>query len=128
MRLKRWFFAHKIVTLVMLLGLVVGVYKTAVPSAKTEAVRNVYGTVRVGDIVTTVTGTGQVSAENQLDIKGKVSADITNIYVKAGDRVKAGALLAQIDARNAGLTLQNANPPTMRGARSLRSSAIIQLS
>jgi len=55
-----------------------------------------------------VTGSGQVSANGQIDIKSKVSGDITGVYVKSGQTVQAGALLAHIDSRDAKLSLESA--------------------
>ncbi|MCX6715992.1 MAG: efflux RND transporter periplasmic adaptor subunit [Candidatus Taylorbacteria bacterium] len=43
-----------------------------------------------------------------MDIKSKASGDITQVYVKAGQTVKKGALLAQIDSRNASISLESA--------------------
>ena len=64
--------------------------------------------VHKGTIVTSVTGSGQVSVSNQVDIKPKVSAEITHINVKAGDVVKAGYALMTMDSTNARIAVTNA--------------------
>ncbi len=61
-----------------------------------------------GTIVSSVSGTGQVSASNQIDVKGKVSGDITKIYVTAGQQIKSGDIIAEIDPRDAGVSLESA--------------------
>ncbi len=63
---------------------------------------------RTGTITQTVTGTGQVSASNQQDVKSQVSGAIETINVSVGDHVKKGDLLATIDSSSAYISLQNA--------------------
>lgn len=74
----------------------------------TAATQYVIATVRRGSIVQTVTGSGQVSASHQLDITGKASGTISNIYVKVGDHVSAGQLLAKLDTTDAAIALSSA--------------------
>ena len=62
----------------------------------------------MGNIVQTVTGTGQVSATNQLDVASQVSGTIESINVSVGEQVHAGQLLGTIDPTNALNTLTNA--------------------
>lgn len=62
----------------------------------------------IGTISQTVTGTGQVSAENQLDLASKVSGQITSISVKVGQHVEAGDLIATIDYTDAARSLESA--------------------
>lgn len=65
------------------------------------ATRYVIGTVEQGTLTTAVTGSGQVSSQNELALKPKVSGDITQIAVKNGATVKAGSVIAVLDARDA---------------------------
>lgn len=64
--------------------------------------------VRYGNIVHKVTGSGQVSASNQLDVKSQVSGTVKSINVKVGDKVKKGQLIASIDNASALLDLESA--------------------
>lgn len=66
------------------------------------------GTVEKGTLVISVAGTGQVSASNQVDLKAKVSGDVTSLPVHAGQTVKLGAPLLSIDARDAQKTVRDA--------------------
>ncbi|MDR2081064.1 MAG: efflux RND transporter periplasmic adaptor subunit [Campylobacteraceae bacterium] len=50
-----------------------------------------------GDIEDTVTATGTVSPKSYVDVGAQVSGQITQLYVEAGDIVKAGDLLVEID-------------------------------
>ena len=63
------------------------------------ATRYVTATVEKGTLVVSLSGTGQISASNQVDLKSKVSGDVIYVGVKNGQEVGAGTLLAQIDAR-----------------------------
>jgi HlyD family secretion protein len=65
--------------------------------------------VEKGNIITTVTGSGQVSALNQVDIKAKTFGDIVHIGAVAGQEVKAYSLIAQIDSTDAAYDLESAN-------------------
>lgn len=52
-----------------------------------------------GDVLNTITATGMVEAENSVPLVFKNSAVIKAIYVKEGQRVKKGELLAEQDHR-----------------------------
>ncbi|MFA5830042.1 MAG: HlyD family efflux transporter periplasmic adaptor subunit [Candidatus Gracilibacteria bacterium] len=54
-----------------------------------------------GTLVVSISGSGQVIASNQLDIKPQASGLITAVNVKQGDIVKSGQVLAIIDQRSA---------------------------
>lgn len=66
------------------------------------------GNVQKGTIIKTVTGTGQVSASNQIEVKPKVSSDIISLTVTNGQSVKAGDVIARLDATDAIKTLRDA--------------------
>ncbi|MFA6407346.1 MAG: efflux RND transporter periplasmic adaptor subunit [Candidatus Paceibacterota bacterium] len=57
--------------------------------------------VTKGTIVVSVTGTGQVSASNQVDVKAKASGNIVYLGVSNAQEVRAGTLIAQVDTRDA---------------------------
>lgn len=65
-------------------------------------------TVSRGDIITSVAGTGQVVADNQVDVKAQGSGQIVGVYVSAGQSVRTGQILARLDARSAGTSLAQA--------------------
>ena len=58
-----------------------------------------YVTAKVerGDITTTISVTGQITSSNSIDIKPKVSGDISYINLKNGQTVKEGEVLLKID-------------------------------
>jgi len=59
-------------------------------------------------IKVTVSGSGQVSAKNQIEIKPKVSGDITWVGVRAGSEVKKGQTLFSIDSTAAQKSIRDA--------------------
>ena len=109
-KIKDWIISHKvwsIVILVVLIYLGYFIYSKSVSSV----VETKYVTTNVekGNIITTVTGSGQVSALNQVDIKAKASGDIVYVGATAGQEVKASQLIAQIDSTDAAYDLESAN-------------------
>ncbi|MBN1325635.1 efflux RND transporter periplasmic adaptor subunit [Candidatus Falkowbacteria bacterium] len=100
---------HKIITSVIIFILVGGsvwAYKAAHSSI--QETRYVLGSVEKGTIIVTVSGTGQVSAANQLDIKPIVSGKITSLPVVVGQEVKSGVLIAKIDSSDAYKSVRDA--------------------
>lgn len=68
-----------------------------------------------GTLVDSISGSGQVSASYQLDVKPKVSGDVVNVAAASGQAIKAGGLIMQIDStdaqkavRDAAIGLENA--------------------
>jgi multidrug efflux pump subunit AcrA (membrane-fusion protein) len=68
----------------------------------------VLAAVEKGSIVASVSGTGQVAADNQVEIKSKVSGDIIRLEIKNGQAVKANDLLAQINSKDAAKAVSEA--------------------
>src|SRR3989344_6091789 len=72
------------------------------------ATRYISAQVERGTLIVSISGRGQVSASNQVDIKPKASGDVVYGGVKNGQEGKAGTLIAQIDARDAQKTVRDA--------------------
>lgn len=70
--------------------------------------RYILSEVSRGTIISSVAGTGQVSASEQIDIKPEVSGKLVYLNIPKGKEVKAGTLLAQIESRDALTTVQSA--------------------
>ena len=100
---------HKIIFLIVVLLLVGGGYYVynSIKSTTGET-RYILTSVTKGMITTSVSGTGQVSAENTKDVKAKTSGEITYLNATAGQRVVAGTLLAEIDTTDALKSIQTA--------------------
>lgn len=107
---------HKIVFGVILFFVLVLCYfwYTKVFTAS-NSVKYAVAQVKKGNLIVSVSGSGQVVSLDQIDIKLKVSGEVTKVFVQNGDVVKAGAIIAKIDSteaeksvRNAELNLENA--------------------
>ena len=51
-----------------------------------------------GDIKSVVIANGEVYAQDLVDVGAQVSGQIKKLYVKVGDNVKKGDMIAQIDS------------------------------
>lgn len=108
-RVKAFIRRHKIwstIIVLVVLGIAYKVYASV--KAGNVTPQYVIARARIGTISQQVTGSGQVSASNQLDVKSQVSGTILTIPVAVGTYVKKGQILATIDSTNAALDLQNA--------------------
>ncbi len=61
------------------------------------ATQYVTAAVEKGTLIVSLSGSGQVSASDQVDIKPKVSGELTALYVARDQEVETGELLAVID-------------------------------
>lgn len=68
----------------------------------------VLAAVEKGTLIASVSGSGQVTVSNQMDIKTKTSGDLIYLGIKNGKEAKTGALLAQLDARDAYKSVRDA--------------------
>lgn len=108
-KIKTYFREHKFTGgLIILVIIVTGWRIVRAWNGAGAETRYVLATVKRGDLISSVTGTGQVSTSNQVELKSKVSGDITYVGVVNGQAVGAGALIAQIDTRNAEKAVRDA--------------------
>jgi len=106
-----WSYArsHKLIAAIAAVVIVGGGYWAyAAHSAKTTTTQYVLASVTQEPIESTVTASGEVAADHQLDLSPKASGEVTGVYVKAGDQVKAGQLLVSIDSTDAEKTVRDA--------------------
>jgi HlyD family secretion protein len=66
-----------------------------------EEIRYAVDTVKKGALITSISGSGQISSSNQVDVKAKASGDVQSIAVYDGQEVKKDDILAMIDAKDA---------------------------
>lgn len=100
---------HRVVTSLLAIALVYGGYSLyRYMTDESGLTRYTTGTVAKGNIMSTVTGTGQVITADSIDVKPEVSSTVTQLLVKEGDAVTRGQILARLDATSALKTLRNA--------------------
>ena len=106
-KIKNFVLTHKVLSIIILIVIVVGVYFLLKKNANTET-HYVTEIVKSGSIQTTVTGTGQIEASNTITLNAKASGDITSVNVSAGQAVTKGQLIATVDSRDAKVALETA--------------------
>lgn len=110
-KLKAYFITHKTVSIVAIVIILVGgffTYRSFAGSSSTP--KYILTKAKIGTLISTVTGTGQVAAVNQVALTSKVSGSVSYLPVKVGQAVFAGQTIAQIggtDAANAAFDLEN---------------------
>jgi len=106
---KFFIFKHKIISTILILCLLFSVYWGYKSLANTSGeTRYVLGAVTKGTIISSVTGTGQTSAANELDVKPKTSGDLTYVAIASGQVINRGQLIAKIDPTDAQQAVVNA--------------------
>jgi HlyD family secretion protein len=104
---KNFVSGHKILSVFLVAVLFGGGYLSFHKKATAE-VRYVTSTATKGTVVVSVTGSGQVAASNEIDLKAKTSGQITYVGVKAGDVVSRGKTLFSLDTRDAQKAVRDA--------------------
>src|SRR6185437_1736970 len=100
---------HKIISAAAVIAvLIFGWNMYAKATSTSGQTRYVLGSVSTSTVIATVSGSGQISSSDSVDVKPKVTGDITRVYVVEGQKVSAGQVLMQIDAGTAAQTLQDA--------------------
>ncbi len=106
---KNYIFAHRILSLVILVVvLFIGNLVYGKITSTAGDTRYLTSKVERGAIVSTVSGTGQVSASNKIDIKPKVSGEVLYLAVENGQKVESGALIVRLDAIDAQKNVRDA--------------------
>ncbi len=112
---KNYIMNHKIMSFIVILVVVwIGYWGYGKYSSTTGDTRYISSAVTKGTIITSITGSGQISASNQIDLKPRasgntnVSGNITNIAVSINNKVKQGQLLFSLDDRDAQKAVRNA--------------------
>ncbi len=109
-KIKTFAKVHKVLSLflsVVVLGGGYFSYKHIFPSSASQT-KYVLGTVEKKTIVSSISASGQISSDNQLDIKPKVSGEVIYIGASAGEKVSAGTLIAEIDPTTAQKAVRDA--------------------
>ncbi|MFA5052478.1 MAG: efflux RND transporter periplasmic adaptor subunit [Parcubacteria group bacterium] len=106
---RRFMKAHKVISIMIALAVVIAVIVIVklVSQGKNET-KYVLAAAIKDNISSSVSGSGTVIAESQVDIKPKVSGDVVYVGVKVGDKVEKGQLIARIDDENAAKAVRDA--------------------
>ncbi|MEK9179334.1 MAG: HlyD family efflux transporter periplasmic adaptor subunit, partial [Patescibacteria group bacterium] len=108
-KIKFYIIAHKIISVVVLVIIVlIGYWGYKKLTSTAGEIRYLTAKVEKGAIIASISGTGQVSSLNQVDIKSKASGDVIYIAVKDGQKVGTGTLIAKLDDKDAQKSVRDA--------------------
>jgi len=101
-------FKHKFITGIIIILIIVGGYFGYQKLTQDEnTIRYITASVERGTLIVSISGSGQVSASQQIDIKPEVSGDLTYVNIKAGQKINKGQVLAYIDSKDAERTVRD---------------------
>jgi len=98
----------KTMWLIAVVIIVAGYYGYKKVTDTSTETRYVMAAVQKGTLISSVSGSGQVSASDTIEIKPKVSGDVVSVSVKSGQTVKAGDIIARLDSVEAQKTVRDA--------------------
>ncbi len=109
-RIKHFVQKRKVLSVgILLIVIGIGYYIYSKSTSTSAQTSYVVSKVQIGNIVTTISGTGQIYASSQLDIKSKASGNLVYLNTSAnGQQIKKGTLIAQVDTRDAVISLESA--------------------
>ena len=89
------------------------------PASQSSGQTTRTATAKRGVVQSTVSGNGNVQSATELDLGFKTSGTVTHIYVKQGQQVARGQLLATLDPQDAEVTLQQSKASLQSAEASL---------
>ena len=98
--------AKKIVLLVLVVLVLAGVVVGTILHGQSGVTKVATGKVVRQDLVSVVSGTGQIKPKTYVNIGATAFGRITHLNVKEGDHVKAGAILATIESVQPAATVE----------------------
>jgi HlyD family secretion protein len=116
-RKKRWIIAGGIA---LILLLVVGL--VAAKSGGTKIDPTKMGKVEKGDIAKSVVATGKIEPITKVEIKSKASGIVKKLYVEAGDKVKAGQVLAELDREEIQASVRSSEAQLLSAEANMRAA------
>lgn len=107
-RLIKWTKRHKFLAGILAIIVIFSAYFLFFRSSGTPVAQYISGSVTRGTLAVSVTGSGQVSVSNQLDLKPKASGEVVWLGAKQGQFVGAGAAIAKLDSTDAEKAVRDA--------------------
>jgi HlyD family secretion protein len=88
----------KILLIVVILVLVAGVITGTILHSRSDVPAVTTAKAVDGDLISTVSGTGQIKPKTYVNVGATSFGRITHLYVKEGDHVKVGQMLATVES------------------------------
>jgi HlyD family secretion protein len=111
---------YSVVILVLVVGVVGGLI--AATSGSTKIDPSKLAKVEKGDLAKSVVATGKVEPITKVEVKSKASGIVKKLLVDAGDRVKKGQLLAQLDKEEISAQVAQSSAGLQAAEASLKSA------
>jgi len=99
---------HKKISSIILIIIVAIIYFAFKSSSTSSVTKYNFSKVEKQNVVESVTGSGQVSALDQVDVTSEVSGTVQYVNVEEGDSVTKGQTLAYVEATDATRAVENA--------------------
>jgi RND family efflux transporter MFP subunit len=100
---------HKKISITILIVCIIAIYGIVRNSGSTiSETHYVFAKAQKSNVTISVTGSGQVSALDQIEIKSEVSGTIDYVATKEGDTVKKGQVIAHVENTDAKRSVSNA--------------------
>jgi len=99
-------FKNKKTYLILVAILIIGGF-TYLKILKKESIKYVLGVVKRGDLEITISGNGNITPVDEINIKSKTSGEVVYLNVKEGDRVYKGQVLAKLDTKDIEKTIKD---------------------
>jgi HlyD family secretion protein len=116
-RKKRWIIVIGIILIVVVVaGLV------AAKSGGTKIDPTKMGKVEKGDIAKSVVATGKIEPITKVEIKSKASGIVKKLYVEAGDKVKSGQVLAELDREEIQASVRSSEAQLLSAEANMRAA------
>src|ERR1700750_1109147 len=101
--------AKKIIVIVAVLLVLVGIVTASILHGQASVSKVATGKAVRQELTSIVNGTGQIKPKTYVNIGATAFGRITHLYVKEGDRVKAGQLVATVESEQPASAVQAQN-------------------
>ena len=98
--------AKKIILIVVIVLVVAGAVTGTILHSQAAVVKVATGKVAHQDLVSVVSGTGQIKPKTYVNVGATAFGRITHLYVKEGDHVKKGELIATVESEQPASAVQ----------------------
>lgn len=106
-KIKQFITRHKKALIITALVLGGYYYYQSTQLAAATVTKYTLGTVVRDSLITTISGSGQVSPLNQVPVKPTANTQIQAVFVKVGQKVKKGDILVQLDDKQLKIQANN---------------------